>query len=642
MTDLLLQPHQIGNLIIPNRIVMTAVKLGYATKEGGVTERHIAFYRRRAQGGVGLITTEPMYIQMNGRELPTQLGIQSDALIPGLQRLTNAVHESGGRIMAHINHAGRVANPSLIPADQMVSAYGVLCPANQVTPHPLSRQDIKEIIAAFASAAFRAKQSGFDAIEIPFSHGYLIHQFLSPHTNLRDDEYGGAIENRCRFGREIILAIREKIGPEFPLVVRMNAKDYVEDGLVIEDAIYIARKLEQLNVAAVSITSGTMCESVAYSLYPTGTPKANLLPMVAKIKQAVDLPVIVAGRIRTPSIAREALESQQTDLIGLGRALLADPDWVQKVRAKDEESIILCAACHQGCLAQLRIGEGTHCVFNPLTGREAEIEIIPAVHHRKITIVGGGPAGMEAAYIAALRGHHVTLYEKENRLGGQFYLAAQAPHKEELLDFIRYQTRMIERVGVNFKKNIHVTAKMLFDQHPDVVVLATGSVPLTIPFPGLEDSNWMMASDLLDGTSQVNSKSALVIGGGLVGLETADYLSKQGHKIILVEMLPKIGADMDPLAKSMLLERLNQQNVEIHKNSRVMKLTENEVFVQQGEDTVQFPIETVVMAVGVRANRELEDSLENSGLDIKVIGDALKPRKVLEAVWEGFKTGLEL
>jgi 2,4-dienoyl-CoA reductase-like NADH-dependent reductase (Old Yellow Enzyme family) len=458
--DLLFQSLKLGHLVLPNRIVMTTVKLGYSNNKGEVSEPHIAFYKRRAEGGVGLMTTEPMYVQHNGRELPTQLGIHSDELIPGLQQLADAVHSAGGRIMAHINHAGRAANPKLISEEELVSSSDIHCPSNQVTPQPLMGDGIAKIVSAFSTAARRVREAGFDAIEIPFSHGYLIHQFLSPYTNHREDEYGGSLENRLRFGREIVTMVRDQVGEDFPIIVRMNAKDYVKGGLEVEDTIEIARTLEMLGVQALSITSGTMCESVPFCLYPTGTPKANLLPMAARIREAVSLPVIVAGRIRTPDLACEALATGQTDLIGLGRPFLADPDWVRKTEADDEESILLCAACHQGCLAELRKGEGTHCVFNPLTGRESEIQITPAVRPRDVMVVGGGPAGLEAANIAAQRGHDVTLFEKENRLGGQFALAAKAPHKEGFNEIIDNMVLMAQRAGVEIHLNTPVTPKI--------------------------------------------------------------------------------------------------------------------------------------------------------------------------------------
>lgn len=642
MEDKILQPFQLGSLTLPSRVVMTAVKLGYATKEGEVTRRHIAFYARRAQGGVGLMVTEPMYVQASGRELPTQLGIHTDAVVPGLWQLTENVHAAGGLMMAHINHAGRAANPALVSAEELVSASNVFCPANQVMPHPLSHAQIAEVVEAFAAAARRAHEAGFDALEIPFSHGYLIHQFLSPHTNDRRDEYGGTLENRLRFGREVIAAVRQQVGSDFPIVVRLNAHDYVEGGITIDTAIQVARFLKEWGVTAISVTSGTMCESVPYCLYPTGTPKANLLPMAAQIRTVSGLPVVVAGRIRTPSVAREALEAGQTDLIGLGRPLLADPDWVRKVAAGDEQAILLCAACHQGCLAQLRIGQGTHCMFNPLTGREAEIHITPAEQQRQVMVIGGGPAGMEAATIAALRGHRVTLYEQEERLGGQFHLAAQAPHKEEFLDFVRYQALMMERAGVDLHLGMQASPEMVHSSHPDSVIIATGGVPLTIPFPGLDETNWLLAADLLDGTDHVDTPTAFVIGGGLVGLESADYLAARGVQVTLVEMLPEVGADMDALAKGMLLGRLKKQGVSIHTGAKVIGLTSNEALVEQDGSTICFPIETVIMAVGVRPNRKLVEALQDSGLELHVIGDAVRPRKALEAVWEGFNVGLAL
>jgi 2,4-dienoyl-CoA reductase-like NADH-dependent reductase (Old Yellow Enzyme family)/thioredoxin reductase len=642
MNHKMLQPFQLGRLALPNRIVMTTIKLGYGNEKGEVTDRHIAFYVRRAQGGVGLITSEPLYVQRSGRELPTQLGIHTDGLLPGLRRLTEAVHAAGGLMMAHINHAGRVANPLLVPVGELISASDVLCPANKVRPRPLTQSEIAELVKAFSAAARRAREAGFDAIEVPFSHGYLIHQFLSPHTNHRGDDYGGTFENRLRFGRQVITAMQEQVGDDFTIVVRMNAQDYTKDGLNIEDAIKIARDMEQLRVNAISVTSGTMCESVPFCLYPTGTPKANLLPMAARIREAISLPVIVAGRIRTPAVAREALNARQTDLIGLGRPLLADPDWVHKIEVGDEQAILLCSACHQGCLGQLQKGLGTTCMFNPLTGREAEVRITPAKQPRDVMVVGGGPAGLEAAITAAQRGHHVALSEQESRLGGQFNLAAMAPHKEEFLDVIRYQALMARRAGVNIHLNTKVTPEMLIANQPEVVILASGGIPLTIPFPGLESAPWILASDLLGGEAQVKTASALVIGGGLVGLETADFLATKGIRVTLVEMLPEVGKDMDQLAKAMLSARLRERHVDIHTDTRILRLTKTTAVAEKEGQEVTFPIETIVIAVGVQANRTLPNALAGSDLEIHMIGDAVEPRKALAAIQEGFDIGIRI
>jgi len=653
---------QIGSLELPNRVLMTTVKLGYGTKRGEVTERHVAFYARRAEGGAGLVTTEPLYIRPNGREIPTQMGIYDGTFVPGLRRLTDAVHEAGGRVMAHVNHAGRVANPKLVPEGERVSASDVPCPANQVVPRPLTLPEISTYVYYFAEAARRVREAGFDAIEIPFSHGYLIHQFLSPHTNRRDDEYGGSWENRLRFGREVIAAVREAVadgrrpGEGLPVVVRMNAQDYVDGGLTLADAEALAPALEEMGVDALSVTSGTMCESVPFCLYPTGTPKANLLPMAAAIRQKVSLPVAVAGRIRSPDVAREALSLGQVDWIGLGRPFLADPDWVRKAQQGDEEAILLCAACHQGCLGELRQGRGTSCMFNPLAGREAGIQITPAEEARRVMVIGGGPGGMEAAIVAAQRGHQVTLYERDDLLGGRLREAVAVPYKEGFADLIRFQRVYVQRNGVDVRLNTEVTPEIAAAEAPDAIVVATGAEPIVPPFPGLEESRWTTAYDLLDGKSEVATETAFIVGAGTAGLETAEYLARRGVRSIVVKRKPEVGGKLDPLARAVLLKRLESLGVEVRTGVEVVRFES----AGAGRTTVvarpyphseekgkqsdlRFPAETVVIALGLRADPSLAEALEaQGGPAVHVVGDCLKPREALDAVWEGFEVGRTL
>jgi len=443
----------IGTLTLSNRFIMAPVKTGYGNLAGEVTQRYINFYLRRAEGGVGLITTEPMYIHPSGKELPNQIGIHEDNLIDGLRRLTDAIHRAGTKVVAHLNHAGRMANPKATHLP-LVSSSAVPCAATDLIPKMLNQTELKTFVDYYRQAAGRAKIAGFDAIELQFGHGYLIAQFLSKLVNDRKDEYGESLENRLRFGLEVLRAVKTEVGADFPVICRLSAKEYIPNGLAIKDSKDIASVLEKAGADALHIAGGSACESPAWYFQHSALPEKVFLGDAVALKKVVGIPIIAVGRLGTPQKVKEALDIFGMDFIALGRPLIADPDFPKKMQNGNENDICLCGACLQGCLSMVKDGKGLSCVINPKVGREGEINIKSTDNPKKVMVIGGGPAGLEAAITAASRGHQIDLYEKDE-LGGQFRLACKPPMKEGM----EVPYRIFSHKSGN-RKSIFIWAKM--------------------------------------------------------------------------------------------------------------------------------------------------------------------------------------
>lgn len=568
----------------------------FAQSDGTVGNELINYHVRRAKGGCAMNIVEIACVHPSTGG-PGYLCIYDDKFIPGLTKLASAIKKAGSRACIQLWHAGRQTSGKPIKGGKPWAPSAIPCPLIKEVPHEMTIDEIKEVIASYGDAAARAKEAGFEAIEIHAAHGYLIDSFLNEYTNHRTDEYGGDFENRSRFGREVVETVRNRVGKNFPILLRMSAVENVKGGIVLEDGIKVGKLYEKAGVDCLDVSQGCY-GAITYTVPPYFHPlKVNTF-YAQKIKENVNIPVIVAGRINTPELAEEVLENNQADFISLGRVQLADPDFVKKTAEGRVDEIVRCIACDQGCVDRVFKGlGGASCVFNPAAGHEAEVQMIPTDHKKKVLVIGGGPAGLEAARVAKERGHDVVLFEKSSRLGGQFLLAGFAPDKSGFTDAAIHMGYRAHKAGVDVRINTEATADRIKVVNPDFVIIATGSKPIIPPIKGIDNPNVFEAREVISTKQKIATDNVVVIGGGLVGLEAMEILTKQGKKVSIVEMDAQVGKDTEIYIMPHLFKFLAQYQIPVYTNSKCLEIGKDYVLVEKDGKETTIPCETVILQV---------------------------------------------
>ena len=637
----LFAPGKIGTLTLKNRILKAPQSSGMSNKDGTVSERLVRYYRDQAAGGAGCIIVEYAYVDdIGAKSAHCHLGISNNEHIPGLAWLAENIRECGAVPAIQIEHCGRqkflgtqpICAPSAIPWPKLWDQYGV-----QAVPHVLTIEEIQDIVHAFGDAALRAKIAGFELVEIHGAHGYLLTNFFSPTTNHRTDLYGGSLENRMRIYLEIARDVRKKVGPDFPVTIRLSGTDYEPDGFPIEDTIALAKALEKEGIDAFHISGGDH-HTMIHQVTPMAIPVCHNTWAAEAIKKEVSVPVIASGSITLPQYAEEIIASGKGDFVGLGRPLWADPEWPRKAEEGRPEDIRPCIRCNEGCLERTFFQyKAITCALNPVISREGELKPQPAKTPKKVAVVGAGPAGMEAARVMKERGHDVTVYE-ERKEGGLLHEAAAPEFKADIRPFMEYQITALKKLGVPV---LHEKADAAALAGYDAVVCATGSTPIVPRIPGVEKPIAVDCLSAINGAKPVG-KRVVVIGGGLVGTETALDLAENGHAVTLVEMLPKIMKDVattDFLAYS---ERIAKTDMRILTETRLEEVLDGGALVRgpKGEETLE--ADTVILALGFHPNTALYDELKAAGKEVYEVGDAVKPGKIFDAVHTGYRVGVKV
>ncbi len=635
MFQSLFEPGSIGTMTLKNRLIMAPISSNLAAKDGTVSKELLFHYAERARGGVGLIIVENVCIAYPlARHGAAQPRIDDDVFIPGLGRLTDAIHRGGAKAALELTHPGMNAGLRYIAGETPVAPSAVPRSKDGLLPRALSQEEVVEVIGEYVEAARRARQAGFDAVELQACHGLLINQFLSALINRRQDEYGGDRENRTRFLVEIVEGIKRHVGSDFPVMVRLVAEDALDCGLTLEDGRWLARRLEEVGADAIHPDFGLGGKEKR--LEPMPYPQAWRVYLAEEIKTAVSIPVIAVGVIREPRVAEEILRAGKADFVALGRALNADPEWPNKARTGDVGAIRRCIGCNECVIARHVADAPLRCSLNATVGRGREVgQLERAAALKRVLVIGGGPAGMEAARVAALCGHRVTLYEREPCLGGMVNVAAIPPGKEKLNWITEYFAHELPRLGVEVYLGEALDADKVRALNPDVVIVATGSEPAIPDIPGADGSNVLVAQELLARQMRCTGQRFAIVGGGMLGLETTEYLAAQGNGVTVLKRYETIGVGIEPLYRDYLLREIKEHSAEIVTRVEVEAIHADGVQVRDdaGRERV-VPADWVVLARGARPSSELARAIQELGPI--VIGDAVQPRKIINAIEEGY------
>lgn len=628
----LLSPARIGSLELKNRAIMAPMSAALGNPDGTVSDPLIAYLTARADGGVGLIITEYCFVTEEGRSSDHQISVTDDARIPGLKKLVDAVHAHGAKICLQLQHGGR---RSMV---RVMAPSPIMKQTDRVTPYEMTTQEVYDLIDAFIAGAVRAKTAGFDMVEVHGSHGYLLNDFLSPSANRRTDEFGGGLTGRAKVVVRILEGIKKACGKDYPVSVRLNGEDMVSDGNLGRDSAALAMLLEEAGADLIDVSGGM--NGVGYGIAPAAVKTGYNADPAEEIRKVVKIPVAVAGRINEPEYAESLLRKGNVDFITLGRSLFADPEFVNKAAEGREEEICPCVGCLQRCYGSYgHGGQFRGCMVNPFSMRETVLKLEPAAKKKKVVVVGAGIAGMEAAWTAAARGHQVELLEQNAYPGGQLRIAAIPPHKQMLARACVYYSRMCEKYGVAMHFNTRADRALIQSLKPDVVVVATGGIPLVPGIPGLKDSGCIANREILLGRIAPGSR-ALILGGGLQGAETADFMAEHGYEVTVIEMREEIAMDDHPATQKLLLERLEAGGVRMITSATVKTVYPDGVdYEKDGRLESLKGFDSIILAFGTRSDQALVKELAGIPAEVQVIGDAAKAGNAVEAIYRGAVLG---
>lgn len=638
----LFSPCKIGNVTIKNRICKAPQTTGLSHMDGSVSSRLVRCYEDLARGEVGMIIVEYAFVDRKySKSASNQLGICDDEYIVGLGWLADTIKNLGSVPCIQIEHCGRqrflgppMKSASPNPWPLMYERYG-----RAAIPEELTIDEIHQLVEDFGRAALRAKTAGFQVVEIHGAHGYLITNFLSPFTNQRRDWYGGSRENRFRFLEQVFTRCKEYVGEDFPIIVRLSGTDYEPGGMTIDDTIYYAQRLEQLGCAAIDVSGGDHHQMI-HQVTPMQLDRGHNVWAAEAIKKVVKIPVFATGSITQPDFAEEILASGKADFISMGRPLLADPYWAKKAQEGHPEDISPCIRCNEGCLDRgNHLGKSINCTMNPTLGFEDALAIRPADKVRKVAVVGGGPAGLKAADTAALRGHEVTLFEKR-ALGGWLHEASYPDFKADIRDALRYLVTQVNKHGVTVVEKEATAADLAGF---DAVIVATGTTPAGLPVPGADRPNVTLAVDALKEGGVRPTGQVVVIGGGLIGVETAVLFSRQPDtQVTILEMLPQIMNGCSDCDKIVYGGWIQENGVQVFTSSKVVSIGEEGVTFEQGSRRGTVPADHVFLATGMKPNQALYEELLAQGVMVYNVGDSQAPGKIYDAVHSGYKAGLKV